>query len=373
LNLPRSGSTPVRPSCLRRILVIRPDEIGDFVLTVPALQAINAALPKVRMDLVTSLPVMGLARVLGVGNPVAAIPEFVPGPLGLLRWAFRVAELGRRLSANEYDLVLMPRHGKDTHLASLLGFMTGCRNLAGFVGGDPGEASDWDQLITMPVPRLQCVHELTCASRLISALRLADACTPTSAWLPGHPPRVKRGGTSETRVAVGLGAREPKRRWPVERYAKVLNAISSSRSIRVLLLGGGDVRQDADALQRLLPAAENRVGSLPIEAVPQALSQCDIFVGNDSALLHLAQAVGLPSVVISCHPRTAPCHHPNSPSRFGPILKNSVAIQPPAALPGCERGCVATLPHCILGIEVDEVEHCFRSLLDREPLREVGS
>jgi ADP-heptose:LPS heptosyltransferase len=91
------------------------------------------------------------------------------------------------------------------------------------------------------------------------------------------------------------GAGKVKNRWPAERYAGVARAILE-RGVAVTLLEGpqdaGTVDAVCAALGRALPVARGE--SIPMLAA--RFARAALYVGNDTGPLHLAGAVGCPTV-----------------------------------------------------------------------------
>ncbi len=99
------------------------------------------------------------------------------------------------------------------------------------------------------------------------------------------------------------------------------------------------------------------------------LKHCQLYVGNDTGPMHLAAAIELPIIAISCHPFGAAPSRSYSPKRFAPWKVQHRVLQPPIALDVCassgksENGChFVTIafriePHCILGVTVEAVQN----------------
>jgi len=96
---------------------------------------------------------------------------------------------------------------------------------------------------------------------------------------------------------VGLvpGAHAPARRWPVERFA-ALAARMGSLGIRPVVMGGaGEVALTA-RVAAAAPAAVDTGGRTDVVDLAALLSLCDLVVTNDTGSMHLAGAVGTPTV-----------------------------------------------------------------------------
>ena len=80
----------------------------------------------------------------------------------------------------------------------------------------------------------------------------------------------------------------------------------------------------------------------------------------------MAAAVGVPVVELSCHPKSGSPYSANSPRRFRPWGEDHIVIQPEAFHGGCEEECIASQPHCILGIDVEQVKQAAVQLLNNK-------
>jgi ADP-heptose:LPS heptosyltransferase len=92
----------------------------------------------------------------------------------------------------------------------------------------------------------------------------------------------------------------PAKIWPGERFAEVLQHVQQRfPSAAVVFLGGAD---EADYCRELarevrLPAI-NLAGELSVPGSAAVLEECDVYLGNDTGVMHLAASVGTPCVAI---------------------------------------------------------------------------
>jgi heptosyltransferase-2 len=98
-------------------------------------------------------------------------------------------------------------------------------------------------------------------------------------------------------VAVAPGARWPTKRWPVDHYIELIGAMSE-RGIATVLIGGEDESTLGAAITARRSGAVDLTGRLSILETAAALRRCDCLVSNDSAPLHIAEAVGTPVVAL---------------------------------------------------------------------------
>jgi len=102
-------------------------------------------------------------------------------------------------------------------------------------------------------------------------------------WPPGDGP------------AVGFfpGGNASARRWPPERFAEVVAALASD-GVRTVVFGGPAERDLARSVAR--GDAFDAGGRTDLPLLAAALASCDILVTNDSGPMHLAAAVGTPTL-----------------------------------------------------------------------------
>ena len=100
----------------------------------------------------------------------------------------------------------------------------------------------------------------------------------------------------------GSGGYSLARRWSPERFAQLADTLFRDVGGQLLLMGGSEevgLNQDImDMMQSGMPA-RNFAGKGSIKVAAAALELVDPFVGNDSALVHLAVAASCPTVAHS--------------------------------------------------------------------------
>ena len=103
------------------ILVIRPDEIGDIVLTIPFLRELRRAAPRARIALVVNATCYELVEHSPYADAVYALNfKQYGGKLYCLRLTLAALQLRwSRLRRWKFDLVLLPRRGPDNYRSEL--------------------------------------------------------------------------------------------------------------------------------------------------------------------------------------------------------------------------------------------------------------
>lgn len=274
---------------VERIAVLRANNIGDFVLALPALAALRAAYPRAE---ITVLGTDWHPRLLegrpGPWDRVLVVPPVSGVPAGTLPGD---SDRARRFFADRrrerYDLALQLHGGggNSNPVVTALGARitagarhTGAPPLDRWVpyGSFQHEVLRWLEVVglvgAVPVelePRLA----VTTADRVEADRALAGLAGPVAVL---HP-----------------GASDPRRRWPPANFAAVGDALAARGATVVLVGSGEDDERAATAISTTMrEPVRSLVGGLSLSAMVGLLERAAVVVGNDSGPRHVAAAVG---------------------------------------------------------------------------------
>lgn len=291
---------PVDPSTLRRVLVVRADNIGDVVTTGPALRALRAVAPRAHITLLAS---PAGARVAPLLPEVDAVLEASPSwqQLGAGASVATEWDLLRRVTRGGFDAMVV--HTSPTqspwpaaYLGRLAGIAQRVVHSAEFGGA---VATHW----VTPPPALG-THQVDRALHLLGAVGLAppDADRTLSVRLPADARAeadavLARSGLApgEPFVVLAPGASCPSRRYPPARFAAAAARIADA-GLAVRVAGPA-----AEAgLVAAVAGAHPLVAALDPTGVPgfaAVLAGASVALTNNSGGMHLADAVDTPVVV----------------------------------------------------------------------------
>ncbi len=149
------------------------------------------------------------------------------------------------------------------------------------------------------VSRKNDLHRVVAASEVVG---LNPPAAPHLYHLPDDLERVRARLGRDPIVAVGATANWIGKRWPIERYAELLVRLSSDGApfsgARFLILGAPDEKDMVSPLVSALPQEQviDKIGALNLMDVYLHAKCARFFVGNDSGLMHLAAAAGVPTL-----------------------------------------------------------------------------
>jgi lipopolysaccharide heptosyltransferase II len=320
----------------RPILLVPYMWIGDFVRCHTVVRLLRARFPDGPVDV--------LATAM-----VAPLLDYMPGVRKGIVWdlprkRLALAEhraLAARLRPEGYGRVLvMPRTWK----SALAPWLAGIPERTGFAGES----------------RFVLLNDLRWGERALP--RMIDRCAalalPKGAALPAEYPlpqlEVPEGEVAAWRQRLGLaeagriaafapGAVGPSKRWPAGYYAEVARRLVGEGFLVWVLGGPGE-----SALAAEIAAGSDRVRDLTgadLRNAILALAAADVAVSNDSGLLHVAAALGTPSIGI---------FGPTSPWHWAPLNPLAAVIETdtqvecrPCHKPTCRYGhhrCMREIP-----------------------------
>ena len=285
---------------IARIAVLRALMLGDMLCAVPALRALRAALPDASITWIGLEPTRPMARRLP-----HLIDDFIalPGYHGLPEVPVDVAALPGFFAAvrsRRFDLALQ-MHGSGAIVNPLVAAL-GARHCAGFFDDDAAVTRcDKSLFVRWPtvgheIERMLALTDHLGLPRRGTALEFpigaADRAELAAAW-PAH-------GGGGPYVCIHVGAQLPSRRWPVDRFAAVADAVAASGRAAVLTGSAGEAGLVDDVVRRMRRRATNLAGKTTLGALGALIADADAIVCNDTSVSHIAAALGCPSVIVSC-------------------------------------------------------------------------
>ncbi|AKQ60239.1 glycosyltransferase family 9 protein [Bordetella hinzii] len=342
----------------RHVLGVRLDNMGDVLMSTPALRALRA--PGRRISLLTSSAGAALAPHLADVDDVLAYDASWVKREGASADGDRQA-IERLRELRPDAAVIFTVHSQSALPAALMLRLAGVPRVLAYSRENPYQLlTDW---VSEPEPHRVRRHEVL---RQLTLVRTVGATTDDTrlGFLVREIDRVglrrklSRLGVAEPGgwIAAHGGASAPSRRYPAERLAGALEALRGEGR-RMLLLGGADEGGLGEALaarRQRLPGLIDLTGQLTLGELGAAIEGAAVLICNNSGPAHIAAALGVP--VVDLYALTNPQHTPwQTPQR---VLNREVPCR------GCRRSVCPQGHHaCLAGVEPREVADAARELL----------
>jgi len=293
----RSETARLDPATAREVLVLRLDRIGDVLMSLPALGDLRAALPAARIRLAVGRWSEEVARSAPVDEVLVWSAPWVGRAAEGADRLPALARKARSLRATPIDLALDLQG--DVRASALMA-LTGARRRAGYA--NTGGA--W--MLTDVVPLDETVSWTEQNRRAVALVvgRAPGRARPDP--LTGR----ERDFARDLFASLDLEARRPLvgvhpsggrrvKQWDVERWGEVAARLQREFGATVVITGGEGDRPLAAALARGLPArALDLTGKLSVRETLAVIAGLDLFLSPDTGPMHMAAAVGTPSVSV---------------------------------------------------------------------------
>ena len=334
---------PTAPS-IRRLLVVRTDRLGDMALTTVALQDLRQHFRKAKITvLAPPAPLALLESHPSVDRRVELTDAGLPDEL-----------VGR------FDLAI-DFTPADPLRGALLVARTRAPLRAGFRGGGR------EVFFNIRAPHSNRRRHLIDRNRdLLEALGVPPFArfpklVVTAEEAERARSRLAALGAAAPRVTVHPGGHYPSQRWSPECYADLVTLLTGHSAAACIVLSGPGEEPEVHRICASTPDALS-TGPLTVRELMAVLAVCDLFVGNNSGPLHIAGALGVPTVSVM---------GPTDPERFSPRGIDDRVVRHDLPCSPCDRG--RCWHHtCLRGIEPVEVDRAAREALCRPAAREAA-
>jgi heptosyltransferase I len=274
-----------------RILIVRLSAIGDVIHGIPVLCALREALP----DAFIGWVVESTSAALLEGHP--ALDELIRAPRGWLKWPREVWRLRQRLHALRFDAAIDLQCLTKSAIAA---WLSGAPRRIGKAGEDGREFSRWfhNELITAGGD-----HVIEHYLQMLRPLGIGTSSVRFD--LPEHPAAARaaeqflRASRLSPRsfAILNPGAGWPSKIWPAERYGELALCLWRAHGLASVAVwgGGGELR----LAERIVAASSGHALLAPPTSMTELAALCRraaLFVGSDTGPMHLAVAVGTPTI-----------------------------------------------------------------------------
>ena len=373
-----------------KILVRGVNWIGDAVMTLPALKALRKAYPESKITLLAKPSVAAIFEKDPSIDEIILYEERFQGPIGKLI-------LSQRLREKHFSRAILLQNAFDAVLIALL---AGIPQRMGYNRDRRGF------LLTKAIPFSDDDRKMHHVDYYLNLLRaLGISAENTQPWIHlSLDERLKaRDALSQLkRPILGINpgaAYGSAKRWLPERFAEVAFWFINDTGGSVILFGGKSEEGVSQEIEKMVEGRKSkpawtlrrqssgkregrglddttlatRIASIQSEDVNNSLlnlagetslrelisviSECDVFLSNDSGPMHVAYAVGTPLVAL---------FGSTDPGLTGPAGEGSMVIQHPLSCSPCfERTCKESDMRCMYAITSDEVFLAIKKMLPK--------
>lgn len=339
-----------------KILIRATNWVGDAIMALPALRTVRARFSGVEIAIVARPYVADIYLDQQICN------QFITYDSNGTHAGFSGRErLAAELRAQKFDVALLLQNAFD---AAWLAWRANIPERIGYARD--GRSLLLTKPVPVPKPGEIPTHEKFYYLELLRRAGWLDSL-PDESFIAMTVPEAKRHRAAEflvesgarpyaLRVAIGAGASYGSAKcWPPAQFAELANRLQSQKDVDILLFGTAAEAAVSNAIAADMHRPPiNLTGKTAIADLPALLSQCQLFIGNDSGAMHIAAAVGLPVVAV---------FGPTDPLGTAPVTPRCTIVQEkPYCSPCFLRRC-PTDHRCMAKVTPDMVEAAARPWL----------
>ena len=316
-------------SNFKRILIVRPDDIGDVVLFSPFLRGLRHSAPSSDITVIVNDTCSKLLLNCPYIDDVRALPfEGNSTKTYHEKLILHAKELLRSFHSRGFDAVLLPRADRDYYGAALVvrelaGAAKIFRSEARFVkikNTQKGEIEFANRVITIKKPQSEVCSNL----EFLRAIGGEDAGDHLEFWNSQEDDEAVNKWLTNTKIIKPflvfhpLGSRSRLRRWPKGRCREFVEKILLTTEFTVVVVGGAiDEFVKDEFINFHDPRFFFCLNQFTLPQLGPLIKKSGFFVGGDSGPMHIAAAVGAKTIGI---------FGPGSQLRFGPHSGNSQVV-----------------------------------------------
>ena len=313
-----------------RIAIIKLSSLGDVVHALPVAHALRRALPSAHLTWVVEAREYGILRDHPDLDAVVPVDtrlwrKLIWRPAGVRQVLGKVGRLRERIRRASFDVAI---DLQGLLKSGLLTAYTGAPLRIGFSAGRCRER--WSALFTnrRVTPPDSARHVVEQYLALLAPLGIesgpAEFHVPVRAAAERRIEEflVKEGVKPGDRlVAINPGAGHPQKRWSVARFGALAERLATEAGARLLLLWGPDEAHMAREISLALPGHSALLAPpTDLGELVALLKRCRLMIANDTGPLHLAAALGTPSLGL---------YGPTRAARNGPYGARCRGLQSP--------------------------------------------
>ena len=323
---------------IKKILVLKTDEIGDFVLVTAFLRELRLMFPCAHITLVVNPKIYNLAELCPHVDEIIVYKQNFPRYLKPFVLLWRAFKLGYcTLRPKNFDIALMPRWDMNTDYSAYIAYFSFAKRRIGYSENVNSRKQlvnkGFDLMFTDAINNGKPGHEVERNLDLIRYLGGNPSSDFIELWINSEDEnfadQILAHISTKRLIAFCPGAGKANRQWPSDRFIELGKWLKNVYDASFIIIGGSDDKPIGKYIHDALNQGTiDFTGRTTLRQTIALLKRCHLYVGNDTGSMHLAAAMGVPVVEISCFPVNGPTAHWNSPYRFAPWQVPHKILQP---------------------------------------------
>ncbi len=282
----------------QNILIVNFGQIGDVVLSLPALKAVREKFPDAKLTAMIGKSGADIVEISGYADEKITVDRVKLRDGEKINSIIEVLQIAKDARRRKFDLVIDLHSLYETNF---LGFLSGARHrlyanrenrsldfLANFAPEPPRE----DKKLHLTDHYLNVLKPLGIenAARFVEIQPREKDLEKIESLL--------RSGESLKLVGLFPGAGNPSRRWNLEKFAETAAKLSEDKNTQPIVFLGPEEKDLRGEIEEKFPTETLIIDKLSLLEFVAALSKLSVLISNDTSAIHLAAIVGTPIVLV---------------------------------------------------------------------------
>lgn len=297
------------------ILVIDFGQLGDVVLSLPALKAIRGRFPDAKITVAVGKSCAQIVELSGYADDKIVVDRVQLRDSAKLWSIFQIGKLVKDVRQRKFDFVIDLHSLPETNI---LAYLSGAQKRL-FARRENRSLDFLANFSPRPPREDRSKHATDRYLDVLKPLKIENAprtvkLNPTKKDLE-FVEKLWRKHKLEDDLVAGLfpGAGHPSRRWSLENFAELADFLTRNEGVKVAVFLGPEERELAPNIKQTFPGKTIIFDDLTLTQLIAALAHLSLFVSNDTGPMHLAAAVGTSVVLLM---------DKNAPQEYTPLIPN---------------------------------------------------
>jgi lipopolysaccharide heptosyltransferase II len=354
LNLMTEKTLKVYQELLKtpKILILKFGALGDIVLASPTVRALRTSYPNSEMVWLVNTPYLNFVRTCPYMDEVIGFNS------SSAQCRKNFFDLIHEIKLRRFDMLIDLQNNEKSHV---LGFLSQIPKRVGYARGGRG------LLLTHKIAYKPEVGPVESQNRLLSLIDVSIQDQQLEVWSTSEDVSyiehmLKERSFNGPRAFAALfpfsNARWATKRWGIDAYLELAKKIHVELDMIPIFIGGKEDQVFSETLKQNLRVPHiDLIGQTDFGKLVELLKKCQVFIGGDSAPLHVASAAGIPMIAL---------FGPTDPVRHAPSGRAKVLTHPVPCAPCYSPICRIKTHDCLRLITVDEVFHEIKKILEEK-------
>lgn len=342
-----------------KILIIFIARIGDLILFTPVLKGLLRHYKNCEISIIVPPDLSHCVKEMPYFNEIVACKT--SSKYNLLTRILQLSRLCVSVVTSKFDIVITPLAVTCT-TASVLSRVSRAKIKIGYARN-----KDKNYIFTECIKLMPFEHDVVQNLKVLVRLNINSSDEKMEFYISESDRSdaqifLKNSGMSknDTLVALHPFSQEEIKNWPVEKFAQLGYKVSRQYGTKIIIFGSSEEKKVAEDIKAVIgEKAIIQAGKTSIQVAAAILERCKLLVCNDSSIMHISAAIGVPMVAI-----WGPSNH----IRRGYSSNNQIIVRehlPCSPCPGGISVHKCNTRECLLQISVDKVYDSCKKILSK--------